>query len=107
YLDVLLPALWDNGEDPSDVRKWPPLEGRGIAGNEHNSLFTNERGKRFVRESHSGLEIARTSRAILLGDFNNDGRMDVFITNQNDTAVLMQNHTATRNHWIEIDLDGR
>jgi hypothetical protein len=107
YLDVLLPALWDEDENPTDVRRWPPIDGRGIAGNERNVLFTNVAGRTFSRVSSSGLEAPRDSRAILLADFNNDGKVDVFVTNQDDYAVLFRNDTNNEgNHWIEIALDG-
>lgn len=107
YLDVLLPALWDADEDPSDVRRWPSIDGRGIAGRERNVLFTNIEGRTFKRETDSGLEAALDSRAILIADFDNDGRLDTFLTNQDDVTVLFRNETVTHNHWIEIELDGK
>jgi hypothetical protein len=107
YLDVLLPALWDSDENPTDVRRWPPIDGRGIAGKERNVLFTNVEGRTFFRETNSGLEVPLDSRAILTADFNNDGRVDVYVTNQDDFTVLFQNETNSINHWIEIELQGK
>jgi hypothetical protein len=107
YLDDLLPALWDNGENPSDVRVWPALKGKGIASAEKNVFFRNEAGRRFERLSDSGLESERASRAILLADFNNDGRVDVFLTNNDAPAQLFLNQTQTRNHWLEVELTGK
>jgi hypothetical protein len=107
YLEVLLPALWNEGEDPSHPDAWPPIEGRGIAGLEENVLFTNVRGLTFVRERESGLEVASDSRAILVADFDNDGRLDLFVTNQNGESMLFENRVENGNHWLLLDLEGK
>jgi hypothetical protein len=107
YLDVLLPALWDSEEDPSDARSWPPIDGRSIASRETNVLFVNGGGKRFERAIGSGLEVASNSRAVVLADFNVDGRVDVFVTNNDDNAQLFINEKHTGNHWLQIELAGK
>lgn len=107
YLDDLLPALWDNGENPSDIRKWPPIHGKGIASHERNVLFHNEHGRSFTRTQGSGADIDRNSRAVLVGDFDNDGRVDLFVTSQNERAALLHNMKQTQNHWLEVDLRGK
>jgi hypothetical protein len=107
YLDDLLPALWDSGENPSDVRLWPPLRGKGIAGHERHVLFHNEHGRTFTRTSGTGADIAGDARAVLVGDFDNDGRLDLFVTNQNDKSLLLHNVDQSGHHWLEIDLRGK
>jgi hypothetical protein len=104
YLEVLLPALWDTGENPSKPAIWPPLNGMGIAGGEKNQLFTNVRGLTFIREENGGVEAQRDSRGIFVADFNNDGLLDMFVTNQNDETILYQNEVQNDNHWVIIDL---
>lgn len=105
YLEVLLPAIWESGEDPSDPKMWPPVANMGMASSEKNVLFTNKNHK-FVREKNSGLELALDSRAILTGDFDNDGKVDVFVTNNANKTVLFRNTTAG-GHWIELQLQGK
>jgi hypothetical protein len=107
YLEDLLPALWDKGENPSDVRLWPPLHGKGIAGHERHVLFHNEHGRTFTRTTNTGADIAGDARAVLVGDFDNDGRVDLFITNQNDKSILLRNVNPSGHHWLEIDLRGK
>lgn len=107
YLDDLLPALWDKGENPSDVRLWPPLRGKGIAGHERHVLFHNEHGRTFTRTAETGADLTGDARAVLVGDFDNDGRLDLFITNQNDKSLLLHNVNPAGHHWLEIDLRGK
>lgn len=106
YLDDLLPALWDNGENPADASIWPRIDGKGIANRERNVFFRAE-GGRFASNSGSGLDVAKNSRAILLGDFDNDGRVDLFVTNNDDDAQLFHNRSPSRSHWLEIELTGK
>jgi len=107
YLDDLLPALWDSGEDPSNIRAWPPINGKSIASRERNVFFVNSDGKHFSRIEGNGLDVAKDSRAILLADFNTDGRVDLFVTNNDDQAQLFLNEKMTTNHWLEVDLEGK
>jgi hypothetical protein len=108
YLDDLLPALWDNGdENPSDVRAWPEIRGKGIASAERNVLFSNMQGLKFSRSEQSGLDVRRNSRAILLADFDNDGAVDVFVTNNDDEAQLFRNDSRGDHHWLQLELQAK
>ena len=108
YLDVLLPALWNNeGEDPSKAAKWPPLMGRGIAAREKNVLFVNDGGTGFKRVQDGPLSIPSESRGVFTGDFDNDGRVDLFVTNNNAVPNLYHNQTVSDNAWLELELVGR
>jgi hypothetical protein len=107
YLDVLLPALWNNeGEDPSSASKWPPLMGRGIAAKERNVLFVNEGGTGFRRVQEGPLAIESESRGVFTGDFDNDGRIDLLVTNNGAPPNLFHNLTANDNSWLELELVG-
>lgn len=107
YLDDLLPALWDKGENPTDVSIWPRIDGKGIANRERNVFFTSAAGKRFTRVDGNGLDVPGNSRGILLGDFDNDGRVDLFVTNNDAQVALFHNVNSVRNHWLEVELAGR
>jgi len=89
------------------VRLWPPLQGRGIAGHERHVLFHNEHGKTFTRTADTGADLVGDARAVLVGDFDNDGRLDLFITNQNERSTLLHNINQSGHHWLEIDLRGK
>ena len=42
----------------------------------------------------------------LLGDFNNDGKVDLLVTNKNDRTDLLENRTASPHHWLKFKLEG-
>jgi len=46
------------------------------------------------------------SRGLALGDFNNDGAVDVLISNNNEAPVLLRNEACTLNNWLGIRLVG-
>lgn len=50
--------------------------------------------------------VAKVSRALAVGDMDNDGRLDLLITNTNDTVDLLHNRMQTGNHWLGIRLQG-
>ncbi len=107
YLDILLPALWESGEDPSEAAKWPPLMGRGIAGGERNVLFVNDFGTGFRRIDDSPLAIASESRGVFTGDFDNDGRVDLLVTNNDAPPSLFHNRGGGDKTWLSLELVGR
>jgi hypothetical protein len=45
-------------------------------------------------------------RGLAPGDFDNDGRMDLAISNSGEPAVLLHNRSATPNHWLRLVLQG-
>ena len=72
-------------------------------------LFRNE-AKAFKNVSaESGPVFAKTfaARGLAVGDFNNDGALDVLINNNNDPPLLLRNNAGTRNHWLGITLIGK
>ena len=73
-----------------------------------NQLFRFD-GSRFVDVSgQAGAYFKRrnVSRGSATGDFNNDGRVDLLITNNNGKADLLENLTEPRDHWLKIQLRG-
>ncbi|MPZ17815.1 MAG: hypothetical protein GEV06_07890 [Luteitalea sp.] len=71
-------------------------------------LYRND-GGRFAdisAQAGSGLEITRVGRGLAVGDFNNDGALDVAIANLDDRPVLLQN-TSSTGHWLLVEARGR
>jgi hypothetical protein len=48
-----------------------------------------------------------SGRALALGDFNNDGAVDVLISTNDGAPLLMKNNIGSRNHWLGINLVGK
>jgi Flp pilus assembly protein TadD len=45
-------------------------------------------------------------RAIITGDYDNDGATDLLITQNHGPAVLLRNEGGNQNHWLRLNLKG-
>lgn len=57
-----------------------------------------------------GLQIAKSSRGLAVGDLDNDGDLDLVISNMDDAPTVLRNEQRTGHHWVTIQLarpDGR
>jgi enediyne biosynthesis protein E4 len=77
---------------------------------ERNLLLRNMgKGKGFEDETDSAgpaLDHHDVSRAAVFGDVNNDGGIDILVTNNNGPARLLLNTAPGRGHWILVRLEG-
>jgi hypothetical protein len=53
-----------------------------------------------------GVSDRHSSRGCALGDFDNDGDMDVLIINMNEPPTLLRNDVDPKQHWIKVKLEG-
>ena len=51
-------------------------------------------------------QTSEVSRAAVFGDVNNDGGVDVLVTNNNGPARLLLNTVPNRGHWLLVRLEG-
>ena len=49
---------------------------------------------------------AFAARGLAVGDYDNDGRLDVLVGNNGDAPVLLKNNTGEGNHWLGLKLQG-
>jgi hypothetical protein len=47
------------------------------------------------------------ARGMAVGDFDNDGAVDVLVAVNNDAPVLLKNNAAGGNHWLGVKLVGK
>ena len=76
---------------------------------ERNQLFRNLGGGRFEELSgRAGEAFAQSevSRGAAFGDVDNDGDVDVLVTNNNGPARLLINEVGHRRHWLGLRLVG-
>ena len=72
-------------------------------------LFRNT-GSGFENVSRqSGPVFSRSvaARGMALGDFNNDGAIDVLVAVNNEAPILLRNNIGLQNHWLGVRLVGR
>jgi hypothetical protein len=48
-----------------------------------------------------------SARGLAIGDFNNDGAIDVLISCNNEAPVLLRNNLGRNNHWLGLKLVGK
>ena len=74
-----------------------------------NQVLCNQRGTRFVDVSAklgSALAAAAVSRGSATADYDNDGDLDLLVTNVAATPNLLRNDGGNRQHWLTIQLAG-
>jgi enediyne biosynthesis protein E4 len=72
-------------------------------------LFHNQGGKlrNVTAEAGPVFHQPLAARGLALGDFNNDGAVDVLISTNNGAPLLLRNQAAKGNHWLGIKLVGK
>ena len=101
--DALLDLFVANGH------VYPDIEKTGTSTYYQPSLLFRNQGNGRLRKVSanvgSGLALARSSRGAAFGDYDNDGDIDVLISNIDDRPTLLRNDTSG-GHWITMRLVG-
>jgi hypothetical protein len=77
---------------------------------EEDLLLLNDAGQRFINLSHQlgpDFQEKFVGRGSAVGDFDNDGDMDILVLNLNDRPRLLLNQDGNKKHWIMIHLIGK
>ena len=103
--DGNLDLIFSNGHPELNVAHMVP----GVTYEEPMLLLRNT-GNGFENISKkSGPIFSRpiAGRGLALGDFDNDGAVDVLVSVSNSTPVLLRNNAGRQNHWLGVHLIGR
>ena len=82
--------------------------GRSFSGQERNCVFLNTRDGRFANLSAgSGLDFPDDGRALAVCDWDQDGDLDLWISNRNAPRLrLLLNEGNRKNHFLSLRLRG-
>jgi hypothetical protein len=71
-------------------------------------LFRNDGTKlnNISKQAGPVFEKSFPARGLAVGDFDNDGRVDVVIGNNGDAPAVLKNNAGEGNHWLGVRLEG-
>jgi tetratricopeptide (TPR) repeat protein len=83
-------------------------EGGSLSGRERHCAFLNLDGQRFANvSSATGLDLLHDGRASAVVDWNNDGAMDLWVSNRTGPQLtFLQNTNRSSNHYLAVYLKG-
>ncbi len=88
----------------------PALRGQPYPFHQRNQIFHNEGGKSFREMTGvAALQLSEVSRGVAAGDIDNDGDLDLLVTNNNGPVRLLinqRNETRAKSHWVQVKLIG-
>ena len=75
-----------------------------------NQLFHNEGEAKRFRET-SGIagpafQLPGVGRGAAFGDIDNDGAIDIVVSNNNGPVCVLHNEVGARQHWLQVRLEG-
>lgn len=97
---------YDNDGDPDIFKANGAL--KHLYGHE-DQLFENIDGTKFIDVSLERGEYFQeeyVGRGACMGDYDNDGDMDILVVNLNDRARFLRNNKGNLNNWILLHLTG-
>jgi hypothetical protein len=88
----------------------PALKGSPHPFHQPNQLFHNEGAGTSFREikpeEDPTLKLSEISRGAAFGDVDNDGDVDLLVSNNRGPARLLLNQTGAKRHWLTVRLEG-
>ncbi len=106
YMEVLLDFIFQEDIDMTDAKQWPKMEGYSMAGYERNVLYLQtSRGFENVAKQ-TGVDSIRDSRGVAIADFDDDGRIDIVVSNVDANPDFYRNVSETGGNWLGLKING-
>jgi hypothetical protein len=107
YIPVLVTMITTPGIDFTNVNNWPSIGNMSWSGHQKKKLFRNL-GTGVFKEisAEAGVDNDLDGRGIGLGDFDNDGMVDIVQTNADQPSLLYRNVSEPHGNWVELKLVG-
>ena len=71
-----------------------------------NQLFLNDQGIRFSDNPDAAIAQQKVSRGTAFGDMDNDGDIDIVVSNLKDTPTVLRNDGDNTSQWLAVKLIG-
>ena len=71
-----------------------------------NQLFLNNRGVNFSERTDAAVAARKVSRGAAFGDIDNDGDIDIVVSNLKDSPTVLRNDGGNTAQWLGVKLVG-
>jgi hypothetical protein len=107
YIPVLVNMITQPGVDFTDARLWPNIGNMSWSGYQKKKMFRNLGGQAFKEISgEAGVDNDKDGRGIGMGDFDNDGKLDLYQANADQFPYLYRGATEGGGNWVQLKLTG-
>ena len=108
YIPVLLEMIITPGIDFSDVNNYPDIGNRTWSGYQKQRMFHNLSDGTFKEVgADAQVDTDLDGRGIGIGDFDNDGYLDIYQTNANQKTLFFRGIPVQAGNWVALKLIGK